>query len=96
MLSPKQHVKVIGVNGRISLGKQFAGRQVIVEEREPGVWLIQAATVIPDRELWVHQPDIQRSLARALAAAAGTAPAESDLDQFEKDLLINGPERQTP
>lgn len=31
-------VKVIGANGQISLGKQFAGRQVLVEEREPGVW----------------------------------------------------------
>ena len=91
--SPKQQVKVIGSNGQISLGKQFAGRQVIVEEREPGVWLIQAATVVPDRELWIHQPEIQRSLQRALAAAASTAPAESDLDQFEKDL-VNGPARE--
>lgn len=86
-LSPKQQVKVIGSNGQISLGKQFAGRQVIVEEREPGVWLIQAATVIPDRELWVHQPDMQRSLKRALAAAGASNPAESDLDQIEKDLV---------
>jgi hypothetical protein len=34
-------VKVIGTNGQISLGKQFAGRQVLVEEREPGVWLVE-------------------------------------------------------
>ena len=26
-------VKVIGANGQISLGKQFAGRQVLVEEQ---------------------------------------------------------------
>ena len=25
-------VKIIGANGQISLGKQFAGRQVLVEE----------------------------------------------------------------
>lgn len=41
-------VKIIGANGQISLGKQFAGRQVLVEEREPGVWLVRTATVIPD------------------------------------------------
>lgn len=91
--SSKQQVKVIGSNGQISLGKQFAGRQVIVEEREPGVWLIQAATVIPDRELWVHQTDVQRSLQRALAAAVSSVPAGSDLDQVEKDL-VNGPKRK--
>jgi hypothetical protein len=49
-------VKFIGANGQISLGKQFAGRQVLVEEREPGVWLIRTATVVPDNELWLRQP----------------------------------------
>ena len=43
-------IKVIGANGQISLGKQFAGRQVLVEEQEPGVWLVRTATVIPDNE----------------------------------------------
>ena len=43
-------VKVIAANGQISLGKQFAGRQVLVEEHETGVWLIRTATVIPDNE----------------------------------------------
>jgi hypothetical protein len=49
-------VKVIGANGQISLGKQFAGRQVLVEEQESGVWLIRTATVIPDNERWLHEP----------------------------------------
>ena len=48
-------VKVIGVNGQISLGRQFAGRQVLVEEQEAGVWLIRTATVIPDNERWLHE-----------------------------------------
>ncbi len=39
-------VKVIGSNGQISLGKQFAGRQVLIEEQEPGVWLVRTAAVI--------------------------------------------------
>jgi len=43
-------VKVVGQNGQISLGKEFAGRQVLVEEREPGVWLIRTAKVIPENE----------------------------------------------
>jgi hypothetical protein len=49
-------VKVVGANGQISLGKQFAGRQVLVEEQEAGVWLIRTATVIPDNERWLHAP----------------------------------------
>ena len=59
-------VKVIGANGQISLGKQFAGRQVLVEEQETGVWLIRTATVIPDNERWLHGAQAASDLARAL------------------------------
>ena len=59
-------VKVIGANGQISLGKQFAGRQVLVEEQEAGVWLIRTATVIPDNELWLHSPKANSDLLRAI------------------------------
>jgi len=75
-------VKVIGANGQISLGKQFAGRQVLVEEQEPGVWLIRTATVIPDNERWLHQPPAAGDLEKALAWAQAHAPAESDIDEL--------------
>ena len=59
-------VKVIGANGQISLGKQFAGRQVLIEEQEAGVWLIRTATVMPDNERWLHDAKSASDLARAL------------------------------
>jgi len=31
----KASVKVVGASGQISLGKEYAGRQVLVEERSP-------------------------------------------------------------
>lgn len=43
-------IKIIGTNGQISLGKQYAGRHVLVEEKEAGVWLVRTATIIPDNE----------------------------------------------
>ncbi|MDO9090317.1 MAG: hypothetical protein Q7U62_09285 [Burkholderiaceae bacterium] len=60
-------IKVIDANGEISLGKQFAGRQVLVEEQEVGVWLIRTATVIPDNERWLHETQAASDLARAVA-----------------------------
>ncbi len=75
-------VKIIGANGQISLGKQFAGRQVLVEEREPGVWLIRTATVIPDNELWLHQPKAADDLRRALAWAQANPPSEAGTEAF--------------
>jgi len=77
-------VKVVGLNGQISLGKQYAGRQVLVEEREPGVWLVRTATVIPDNERWLHEPQAASDLQTALAWSS-THPA-SDAD-VEKTLI---------
>lgn len=59
-------VKLVGANGQISLGKQYAGRQVLVEEQESGVWLVRTATVIPDNERWLHAPQTAASLDEAL------------------------------
>lgn len=73
------NVKVIGANGQISLGKQFAGRQVLVEEQEPGVWLIRTATVIPDNERWIHDPGASRDLNEALAWAQANDPDDGNL-----------------
>ncbi len=75
-------VKVIWANGQISLGKQFAGRQVLVEAREPGVWLIRTATVIPDNELWLQQPEAADDLRRALAWAQANPPSDAEVDAF--------------
>jgi hypothetical protein len=75
-------VKTIGANGQISLGKKFAGRQVLVEEREPGVWLIRTATVIPDSERWLNTPESLASLSRALAWAAEHPASSVNTDEI--------------
>jgi hypothetical protein len=73
-------VKVIGANGQISLGKQFAGRQVLVEELETGVWLIRTATVIPDNERWLHEPKAAADLARAITWSTQNPASDSQTD----------------
>jgi hypothetical protein len=74
------NVKVIGSNGQISLGKQLAGRQVLVEEQEPGVWLIRTASVIPDNERWLQSAETASDLKAALAWARSNRPTEGDID----------------
>lgn len=64
--APPPAVKIVGTNGQISLGKQYAGRQVLVEEREPGVWLVRTATVVPDNEHWLHDTQAAANLREAL------------------------------
>lgn len=71
-------VKVIGANGQLSFGKRFAGRQVLIEEQEPGVWLVRTATVIPDNERWLHLPQHAADLEQALAWAQANPAEDAD------------------
>ncbi len=79
-------IKTVGSSGQISLGKQYAGRHVLVDEVEPGMWVIKAGKFIPDNELWLHQPDVQAALEQSLAWAEQTPPSETDLDLLEAKL----------
>jgi len=84
-------VKVIGANGQISLGKQFAGRQVLVEEQEAGVWLIRTATVIPDNERWLHEPQAAADLSRAMEWSMQHPATDAEIDAI---LLAAVPDKQ--
>ncbi len=72
-------IKTIGSSGQISLGKQYAGKTVTVEQVTEGVWTIKTAQVIPDDELWLHTPAMRASLDRALEWSASHPRAETNL-----------------
>lgn len=81
-----QTIKVVGTNGQISLGKQYAGRQVLVEEREPGVWIVRTATVIPDNERWLHEPRAAADLQAAIDWSVKQAASDADIDDTLRRL----------
>jgi hypothetical protein len=82
----RMEVKTIGGSGQISLGKEFAGRTVTVEELEPGVWIIKTAQVIPDSELWLHTTEVRARLDRALELAQKTRRSESNLAALSRKV----------
>lgn len=41
--------------GRVTLGEKFANRTVIVTQLSDTEVSVELATVIPDRELWLHK-----------------------------------------
>ena len=77
-----QIVKSVGVSGQISLGKEFAGRQVLVESPAKGVWIIRTATIIPDHEEWLHEAQIKSSLKKSVAWAQKNPPKVANPDQL--------------
>jgi hypothetical protein len=79
-------IKVVGANGQISLGKKYAGRPVLVEEREPGVWLIKTATVIADDQKWFWEPENLKRVNEGLAWAQANPPDDSTTDAILKRL----------
>ena len=50
-------IKTVGSSGQIALGKQYAGRHVMMDELEPGVWIIKLGEFVPDNERWLHAPE---------------------------------------
>lgn len=80
-------IKTVGSSGQIAIGKQYAGRHVMVEEPEPGVWVIKLGEFIPDNERWLHEPEVRAKLDRAIARAEAEPMRETDLDELEKRIL---------
>ena len=88
MTLPASHlsVTVIDENGKISLGKQFSGRQVLIEEREPGVWIARTASVVADNERWLHEAKASADLSAALDWALNHPATEENADEVIKRL----------
>ncbi len=77
-------IKVVGKSGQISLGKSFAGKILRVQRREDGSILITNVAVVPESQLWTLEEPHRSRIARGLAWASETAPAETDVDVLMK------------
>ncbi|MDQ3457764.1 MAG: hypothetical protein M3498_00450 [Deinococcota bacterium] len=85
-----QTVKTIGGSGQLSLGKDYAGKTVVIESPEPGMWIIKTAQVIPDNEMWMLQEPMRTDIDEAIRWAEENPPAETDLDDLLKKLSEHG------
>lgn len=86
MLHDMGSVKTIGSSGQIALGKQHAGRHVLVDEVEPGVWLVKLGEFVPDAERWLHAPKVKADLDEAVAWAEAHPPRASRIERLAKKL----------
>jgi hypothetical protein len=77
-------IKTIGASGQIALGKEYAGRHVVVDEVETGVWVVKLGDFVPDNERWLHTARVSEELDQAVAWAEVTPAAPSDLNKLSK------------
>jgi hypothetical protein len=73
-------IKVVGKSGQISLGKRYAGKTLRLQRRDDGSLLITSVAMVPESQLWTLEEPARSRIARGLAWAAKTAPAETDMD----------------
>ena len=79
-------VKTVGKSGQVSLGKKFAGQQVLVDEIEPGVWILKIGRFIPQNEQWLYSPTTKADLDQAVDWAEKNPPQDSDLNTLEEHI----------
>ncbi len=75
-------VKTIGRSGQIALGKEFAGQQVLVDQVEPGVWVVKLGEFVPDSERWLFNDRVSNDLVEAIQWAETNPPGETDLESL--------------
>ena len=92
MPKTNSNLKTISLGGQISLGKKFAGQQVIVEQVNDGFWTITAAIVIPKHEEYLWKEPFKSQLDTSLRETAkryanGQQPKLITLEELETKYL---------
>ncbi len=73
-MSSNIQVKIIDSDGQLFLGKEFAGKMVLIDPLENGTWIIKAGEVAPESEKWLHKANAMAKLDQALDWAAKNKP----------------------
>ena len=76
MGAPKQ-IKIVGTNGQISLGKEYAGKIFLIDQVDQGVWIIKFGEFVPDAEKWLHEEKHLAKLNKALDWADKNTPKDN-------------------
>lgn len=79
-------IKTIGSSGQVTLGKQYAGQKVVIDEVGKGLWMIKVGEFIPADGHWLREPEIMASIDRGLRWIVENPPAETDLAALERRL----------
>ena len=79
-------VKTVGNSGQVSLGKEYAGHHVLIDQIEKGVWIIKAGKFVPDSEGWLQDPDVSADLDKAIAWAEQNPPKETSVGKLQAKL----------
>ena len=84
MAVPSGEIRRAGKRGQISLGQRHAGKHFSVRQLPDGSLLL-TAVMVPENQLWTLRAPDRGAIARGIAWAVATPPAETDLDDLLSD-----------
>lgn len=73
-------LKSINRSGQITLGRQYAGKTVMIEQIKTGVWMLKLGEFIPVSERWLQDSKVSGDLDEAVEWAENNPPKESDIN----------------
>ena len=73
-------------NGQISIGKSWAGREVMVEVVDDNQIVITSGTFIPAHQQTFYTKEAQATLDQFNRWSAENSPKKTDLSKLKKDL----------
>jgi len=79
-------IKRVGNNGQISLGKEYAGKQIQISKFNDGTLIIKPGRFIPDSEQWLYRDGNLEKLEAALADAMAS-PRADNFSEIERKIL---------
>ncbi len=74
-------IKQVGLNGQVSLGKEYAGKQIQISRMSDGSLLIKPGQFIPDNERWLYTEANLKRLDKAIQWAENT-PRRDNFDEI--------------
>ena len=77
-------IKQVGMNGQVSLGKEYAGKQIQISKLDNGTLIIKPGRFIPDNEQWLHKEDNMKRLNKAVQWVETTSRRENFVEIIKK------------
>ncbi|MFH1115703.1 MAG: hypothetical protein V1792_17475 [Pseudomonadota bacterium] len=83
-------IKIVDSKGRVSLGRRFANKPIIMEDLSDTEVRISMARVIPEREMWLWQdPEAKDMVLSALERLKRGEFAENPPDIYGDEELVS-------
>lgn len=79
-------IKQVGANGQISLGKEYAGKQILISKLDDNSLIIKTGKFIPDNEKWLYEGDNLERLKEAIKWAT-THERRENFEEIKKLIL---------